>query len=1456
MLDANIDLSDEICCVVVDELHLVSSSDRGALLEIVISKLRYHCGAHKDSKKAHSIGSGSLSPPTLERTLATWTPSMIDPRKVQLVGLTATCPNIQDIGAWLDAITFVSEFRPVPLTEYLIEGEALKKKNLDGSLTTDRSLPPAEVGDGDHVGFLTREAVDMDRSVLVFCATKRRCLEEASRLAKYFSAHSSRSEVQPEIKSFRSNLSSTLLSQQFQYSKQLASFVLSGIAFHHSDLSMKERKLIEDAFRGGHLKVLCATGTLGTGVNLPIFRVIFKDVHHGEFKHKNFLPPASYRQISGRAGRTGIDTHGESILIHRKMNCSKQLGRSPPLEYLKKLLIGELDQVHSSILESGNSRRMDRLMLEMVSTSESVSKEDVRLILKSTFIGSLSAHKREKLDELYSSAIKSLDYLASVNQGDPAKSRGRKVSSVDRQPMILKQIAAGMDQIAYGPSDMGKAVVVSGMSPDEALNYLEDLKIALNEGLIMSSDLHACFLCVPINFTGNYHLGRDEYGILYSKVTNLESSENQVIARVKVSIPFIREMGVGQGYNSTIMSKRSDLQHQNRLCTRLYIAFFLQELIQETPLLDCMNRYLIKSGRIVEEIRDDVSRFAAKGSALCERLEWHLLAGTLKTFGSRVWFGARQEIISLASICRINPKDARILYEGGLERPQDIVSHSAADIHAILLTSAQQSNVLLGDSSAYQKYQALAAHILESCKVYLTEGSGEFLSRGLTNNRSSPSKFSPVKPQKQQQQHTSPASIPEQNRKKDETPESASVLKKYSKIFEVIKSGANVGIYLSVENEKNNAIDQQQNARMPAAPSKRRKKAPIGEGKNPIHESTVRGIAVSWEGGYDYIRFHGKDELTRDAIAQHLCLSLAMRGEFHSDSLIASFKWKDITLKLDQFLSKYMNASVKLALSRVVDVRLGAWMLDPDAAVVADGLSHFSRYAKTSKRAKISLGVSTSLTIAYQHCRDVHEYVCSEQMTEKHSQMGPDLQFETDSSTYGVISQISNMSLAILVKILPPLLSSKLLDPLLLMDMPICRILGAMEERGIGVDVEMLNSQYGTLVKWKGLVSTAAAEMYGKRFNLNSPADVQRVLFTELRLKPPGSAYRKRKDGKSTLSVDKRVLNDLKDSHRIIPLILQYRKLVDTMEYITPLLSFATSSGGSTLAIHAKFLQTSAGTGRLAMEEPSLQCLPKPFTFEFEDIHAEVNLRNAIVPKFANRVMISADFRHIELRVMAHLSKDKSMIDLFQKKESDPFKLLACKWLKVEDEDSVTDSQRQQVKQLTYGLLYGMGEKRLGENLEVSAAKAKSLKQEFLESFPDLGAWIEQIVHDCRETGRIVTLLGRYRWMENINSQDPSKRAADERAAVNSVCQGSAADIAKMAMVKIEENLNAKYNGNPPCASVLQIHDELLFEVDQDALHDVVDTIKVSMEGACKLLVPLPVKFKMGRSWGEALQEI
>ena len=1449
------DLSDEICCVVVDELHLVSSSDRGALLEIVISKLRYHCDAHKDSKKVFSIGSGSLSPPILEKNLATWTPSMIDPRKVQLVGLTATCPNIDDIGAWLNAITFVSNFRPVPLAEYLIDGKELKKKNPDGSLTTDRTLPSAETGDGDHVGFLTKEAVDMDRSVLVFCATKRRCLEEAVKLTRYFNAHCPMAEVKPEIKSFRSDLSLTLLSQKFQYSKQLASFVTSGIAFHHSDLSMKERKLIEDAFRAGYLKVLCATGTLGTGVNLPIFRVIFKDAHHGEFKHKNFLTPASYRQISGRAGRTGIDTHGESILIHRRVSCSSQLGKSPPLEYLQKLLLGELDQVHSSILESGKSRRMDRLMLEMVSTSGSVSRDDVSLILKSTFIGTLSAHQQDKLDELYSSAIKSLDYLASVNQGDPTKCRRRKACSVDQQPMILKQMAPDEGEIAYGPSDMGKAVVVSGMSPDEALNYLEDLKIALNEGLIMSSDLHACFLCVPINFAGNYHLGRDEYSKLYTKVTNLESSESQVIARVKVRIPFIREMGVGQGYNSTILSKNNDLQHQNRLCTRLYIAFFLQDLIQETPLIECMNRYLIKSGRIVEEIRDDVSRFAAKGSALCERLEWHLLAGTLKTFGSRVWFGARQEIISLASICRINPKDARILFEGGLERPQDIVSHSAANIHALLLTGAQQTNIQSSDRSAHhQKYEALASHILESCKIYLTEGSGEFLSRGLRRDRSSPSKPSPAKPPQHPQQQPSQVRIPQQNQRTYETSESASVLKEYSKIFEVIKSGALVGICLSLEDEKKTSAEKQQNAQMPAAPSKRKKKSPTSEKSDITSEFTVRGIAVSWEGGEDYIRFHGKDEATRDAIVKHLGFSLGVRGDSHKDALIASFHWKEQSLKLDQLLSKHMNAGVKVALSRVVDVRIGTWMLDPDSVVVADGLSHFSRYAKTSKRSKTSLVVSTSITIAYQHCRDLHEYVCSQAIKDKYPDMGPDLK-ATDHGSF-LVSQIAAMSLSILVKTLPPLVSSKLLDPLMRVDMPICRILGDMEGRGIGVDVEMLNGQYGTLVKWKSSVSTAAAEIFGKRFNINSPADVQRVLFTELRLKPPASAYRRRKDGKSSLSVDKRVLNDLEDSHPLIPLILKYRKLVDTMEYITPLLGFARSSGGSTLAIHAHFLQTSAGTGRLAMEEPSLQCLPKPFTFEFQDIHAEVNLRNAIVPKFANRVMVSADFRHIELRVMAHLSRDKSMIDLFQKKESDPFKLLACKWLKVDDEDSVADSQRQQVKQLTYGLLYGMGEKRLGENLGVSTAKAKSLKQEFLESFPDLGAWIERIVLDCRETGRIVTLLGRYRWMPNINSQDPAKRAADERAAVNSVCQGSAADIAKMAMVNIEENLNAKYNGNPPCASVLQIHDELLFEVDQGSLQDVVTVIRTSMEGAFELLVPLPVKFRVGRSWGETLQEI
>jgi DNA polymerase theta len=422
-------------------------------------------------------------------------------------------------------------------------------------------------------------------------------------------------------------------------------------------------------------------------------------------------------------------------------------------------------------------------------------------------------------------------------------------------------------------------------------------------------------------------------------------------------------------------------------------------------------------------------------------------------------------------------------------------------------------------------------------------------------------------------------------------------------------------------------------------------------------------------------------------------------------------------------------------------------------------------------------------------------------------------------------------------------------------EMPICKILGLMESRGVGCDHDFLAALRPKLASLQMSLTRKASELVKRVVHLSSHQQVKAVLFEILGLDVPECARRRKQGGPDNVSVDKNVLQELikKYPNQEFPsIVLKFRKISDTITDLDSLIRHCTTESYSSVpVIHAQFCQTSAATGRIASDEPNLQCVPK--TFDIEDIldPMVINLRKSIVPKLSSRIIVSADFRHIELRVMAHLSADQSMIKMFQNPLADPFKLLACKWLRVETEEAVTSEQRQQVKHLTYGLLYGMGEQRLGKELNVSAAKAKEMKEDFLNSFPDLANWIKNLIVGCKRDGHVTTLFGRFRWLTGINAEDGKERARCERAAVNSVCQGSAADITKLAMCNIERALHSKYGRDPPCTSVLQIHDELLFEVERDSIQDVVAIVKKAMESAVTMSVPLPVQFQYGKSWGE-----
>lgn len=1460
MIDANVPITGEICCVVVDELHLVGKDDRGTLMEILISKLKFHADLETDIARNTQTDPSRYSSPLGSR-------GSIDQCFIQFIGLTATLPNIENIGKWLDAITYSDTFRPVPLNEHLkIGNELFVRDNHTSELQMVRTLAPPHALDPDHIGYLTKEAVDAAKSVMIFCASKNGCKIEAERLSKYFQSclENKNTLVMEEIVDARSEIASKLSRNEYTYSKALSNLVRQGIAFHHGDLSMEERKIIEDAVRQGYIQVLCATSTLGTGVNLPIYRVIFRDAYQGQMIPRNFIRPDIYRQISGRAGRTGIDTCGESFLIYRSQS------GSPPKSYLTGLILGDLSKVESS-MSTLQANKINRFVLETVATATvPVDKIVMDKILQSSLLYCSSTEtlgKDSSRELIYKAVNTSLLYLSENHSKKDSSGKRTRKQGIDDEPLLRKEFLGPHTRIVYKPTNLGKAIVVSGMDPEEALLYLKDLSAALTYGFIMGSPLHAAYLCVPMNFM-QLHMGKEEYEILYKRVQMSDEVESQVLNRISLDMAFLTQCKTFGPYRSEHIKKQPNLEIQARICTRIYIAYLFEDLINGMSTFECMERYRIRSGRTMEDLRDDVCRFAAKGSALCERLKKDLLGATLRNFGSQVWFGMREEIIKLATICKIKPKEAMILYNSGIETPNKILEKSAEEISTVLLHGSKEADVDV-NKTYLGVLEGAAARIIDACRSHVSKLQVEPFDERFQKGKSPSIKSQFASKKMSDKAPTIPGYTSSDNgsdkghsKPTESTPHcighksKPGILKQsdteqHKMAREAIMSGKPLGLYLNIENTD---IMTKDLCKMPRNPAKKKFKH-ISDESNFVYPT---GIAFSWDNGDEYIQLEGKEQHEMDLIIKQLADSFRSRNSLTEKGYIGVINWKR-QYPIIKRIFKTDADEVGVALRSAIDIVIGTWMLDTDGFeknvdhCYHSGVKHF-KHARSSRS---SLNVASDVGDDYKLSKVVQTFLNSGTMEKHYLRNESPEDMSQKEYKRNIFLTISRINLNCLEKIVNVVSKHGLLMPLLDIDMPICKILGEMEKQGLGFDQSFLLKLKPNLIKWKNNITRIAGQEIGKNGNLGSHIFVKDVIFKLYNYPMPRSALRHSPGKRTKVSVDKQTLNDIQKAHpenKFIPLVLKYRKIEDTIGTVDSLLGFGTCSGNASVpTLHAHFLQTSTATGRISMDNPNLQCIPKSFTLELGGETMDVNIRKSIIPKLSTRVILSADFRHIELRVMAHLSGDKSMIRILQDPESDPFKRLACEWLQVQDESMVTTEQRQHVKHLTYALLYGMGEMRLGQELNTSAAKAREMKRDFLLRFPDLSEWIERVVLGCREKHHIVTLCNHIRWLDDINSADSSKRAAHERAAVNSVCQGSAADIAKLAMIKVENSLQKRFNGKPPCYAVLQVHDELLFEVEKCFLKEVTLVIKDAMEHAYPLSVPLPVGFQQGRSWGEMM---
>jgi DNA polymerase-1 len=399
-------------------------------------------------------------------------------------------------------------------------------------------------------------------------------------------------------------------------------------------------------------------------------------------------------------------------------------------------------------------------------------------------------------------------------------------------------------------------------------------------------------------------------------------------------------------------------------------------------------------------------------------------------------------------------------------------------------------------------------------------------------------------------------------------------------------------------------------------------------------------------------------------------------------------------------------------------------------------------------------------------------------------------------------------------------------------EMPLVKVLAELEYAGFKISVDNLKNYAAVLKEDIHNCELSIYEMAGTTFNISSPRQLGEILFERMKISD-GAQKTKTKQ----YSTGEEILTKLVDKHPIISKILDYRamqKLLNTyVEALPGLIDPRTSK------IHTSFEQAWVSTGRLSSKNPNLQNIPIRYERGRE-------IRKAFIPGDDQHVLLSADYSQIELRLMAHLSGDANMILAFRNQE-DIHTATAAKIFKVEEKE-VTSSMRSRAKTANFGIIYGISAFGLSQRLNISRGEAADLIKGYFESYPMVREYMENAILMAKDKGYVETLLGRRRFLPDIHSANAIVRGVAERNAINAPIQGSAADVIKQAMVNIQKRLR-KYRHSQ---MILQVHDELIFDVLDKELKEISEIVRHEMENALRLTVPLVVDIGTGNNWLEA----
>ncbi len=398
-------------------------------------------------------------------------------------------------------------------------------------------------------------------------------------------------------------------------------------------------------------------------------------------------------------------------------------------------------------------------------------------------------------------------------------------------------------------------------------------------------------------------------------------------------------------------------------------------------------------------------------------------------------------------------------------------------------------------------------------------------------------------------------------------------------------------------------------------------------------------------------------------------------------------------------------------------------------------------------------------------------------------------------------------------------------------EIPLSKVLFEMEHFGFNIDKAALNTLNES---FKETIQRLEQEIYqeaGETFNINSPKQLGTLLFEKMGL----PVIKKTKTGYST---DNAVLDELSKSYPIAEKIQEYRavtKLEGT--YGTGILKLINSK---THKIHTTFQQTVTNTGRLSSTEPNMQNIP---------VKTELgrDIRKVFIPSVPDNVILAADYSQIELRLLAHLSQDKNLMYAFQH-DIDIHALTASEAFGVPLEE-VTSAMRSKAKAVNFGIVYGISSFGLSNNLKIPTKEAQEYIDHYFRTYPGVQQYIDAVIKEAKKNGYVRTMLHRVRYIPDLNNKNFMKRSFAERAAVNTTIQGSAADLIKLAMIEIAEEMEKRKLNSK---MVLQVHDELIFDVPQVELTEMTELVTQKMEHAFQLSIPLVVNVSSGKNWYEA----